>query len=188
LLALYGKRAVPFASSPCAKVCNAATYQNAQCSQELDRIHRDTVFFNALFGSILILEIIVPFYGERYVLYLNRREERRGLKLQSLALGEDASATWILNVAPNFDIKNLFRETMRCDRDFSIRVGAARDVVVNLCRACCAKLPLLNPSVHSGLLSIYPANEVTCAETSRRLSSALPIPQRRLIIIKQPQN
>jgi len=79
------------ASSPCAKVCNTATYQNAQCSQELDHIHRDTVFFNALFGSVFNLEIIVPFYSEHCVLHPRKREERRGLKLQSLALGEDLS-------------------------------------------------------------------------------------------------
>jgi len=48
------------------------------------------VFFDALFGSILILEIIVPFHSEHYVTHLKRREERRGPKLQSLALGEEA--------------------------------------------------------------------------------------------------
>lgn len=82
-------------------------------------------------------------------------------------------AIGVSNVAPGLDIKNLFRKAMRSNYEFSIRIRAARDVVVNFYRACCAKLPLLNPSVHSGLLPIYPANEVTCAETSRRLSSAL---------------
>ena len=34
------------------------------------------MFFDALFGSILNLKIIVPFYSEHYVLHLNKREER----------------------------------------------------------------------------------------------------------------
>jgi len=76
------------ASSPCAKVFNAATYRKAQCSEGMDQIHRDTVFFDALFGSIFNLEITVPFYGEHCVLHLDWREKRRGLKLQILALGE----------------------------------------------------------------------------------------------------
>jgi len=56
--------------------------------KDLDQIHRDTVFFDALFGSIFNLEITVPFYSEHCVLHLDRREERRELKLQSLAHGE----------------------------------------------------------------------------------------------------
>ena len=35
-----GKILVLF-SSPCAKVCNAHSYKSAQCSRELNRIHRD---------------------------------------------------------------------------------------------------------------------------------------------------
>jgi len=69
------------APSPCAKVCNAATYQKAQRSKGLDQIHRDTVFFDALFGSIFDLEITVPFYSEHCVLHLDRREERRGTEV-----------------------------------------------------------------------------------------------------------
>ena len=46
------------------------------------------MFFDALFESILNLKIIVSFYSEHCVLHLNKREERRGLKLESLALGE----------------------------------------------------------------------------------------------------
>jgi len=37
------------------------------------------VFFDALFGSIFNLKIIVPFCSEHCVLHLDRREERRGL-------------------------------------------------------------------------------------------------------------
>jgi len=59
--------------SPCAKVCNAASYHNAQCSQRLDRVHRDTVFFDTLFGSISDLDITVPFYSEHCVLHPHRR-------------------------------------------------------------------------------------------------------------------
>ena len=76
--------------SPCTEVCNAATYQNARCSYGRDRIHRDTVFFKALFASILDIEITAPFYSEHCVLHLHRREEWKGLELQSLAHGEEA--------------------------------------------------------------------------------------------------
>ena len=47
------------------------------------------MFSNALFGSILNLEITVPYDSEHCVLHLDRREKHRGLKLQSLAFGED---------------------------------------------------------------------------------------------------
>lgn len=58
---------------------NACTYQNAQCSRETGRIHRDAVFLQALFGSISDLENPVPFYSECCVLHPHRREERSGL-------------------------------------------------------------------------------------------------------------
>jgi len=34
------------------------------------------------------LEITVPLYSEHWVLHLHRREERKGMELQSLAHGE----------------------------------------------------------------------------------------------------
>ena len=60
--------------------------------QGLNRIHRDRVFFNTLFGSIFDLAITVPSHGEHYVLHLCRREERSGLELQSLAHGEELAS------------------------------------------------------------------------------------------------
>ena len=48
------------------------------------------MFFDALFESIVNLKIVMPFHSEHCILYLDRSEERRGLKSQSLALGEEA--------------------------------------------------------------------------------------------------
>jgi len=79
-----GSSVIDYASFPCARGCNAATYENAQCSLELDRIHRNR-------GPIFGLKITVPFYSEHCVSRLHRRQERRTLdllELQSLAIGE----------------------------------------------------------------------------------------------------
>ena len=71
------------------------------CSQRLDRIHRDTKFFDALFGSMFNLEITVPFYSEYCVLHLQRREERRGLESQSLAHGEIVLSWCLIIFSPS---------------------------------------------------------------------------------------
>lgn len=78
-------------TSPCAKVCNAYSYQTAQRSRGLDRIHRDAVFSRLSLDTSPIRKslclsiestVLSSFAGERSV---------GDLDLQTLAHGEGAN-------------------------------------------------------------------------------------------------
>ena len=78
-----------FNSSPCAKVCNAYSYDNAQSSQELDHIHLDAELSGRSLDVTLICKLLClfvasidTFEGERSV---------GGQELQTLAHGEATS-------------------------------------------------------------------------------------------------
>lgn len=60
-------------TSPCAKLCDAYSYNNAQWSQEFDSVYRNAVFFRPSLWRLSNMNLTVPFHSEHCAHSLERQ-------------------------------------------------------------------------------------------------------------------